>query len=89
MKPLLPIALFALLLPGGLLSAEIRQSGGSVILSGNNYDVELNRTDGTIRSIRSGGRSLTFDNSREGLWKIKFLDQSTLSAKQAGRATMQ
>lgn len=89
MKPLLPIALFALLLPGGLLSAEIRQSGGSVILSGNNYDVELNQTDGTIRSIRSGGRSLTFDNSREGLWKIKFLDQSTLSAKQAGRATMQ
>ncbi len=88
MKPIFSLALFSLSAPGILAAAEIRTAGDAFLLSGKNYTVELSRADGTIRAVTANGRDLTFDNSQEGLWKAKFLDNSTLTAKQAKKTTV-
>lgn len=69
-------------------AAQIRMLGDIVLLSGSDYTVKLDRADGTILSVKTGGRDLTLAGQEEGLWKAGFSDRTALTAKQAGKAVV-
>lgn len=88
MKPLSLLTVSVILWSVAAGAAQIRMLGDTVLLSGSDYTVKLDRADGTILSVRTGGRDLTLSGQEEGLWKAGFLDRTALTAKQAGKAVV-
>ncbi|MBS1371947.1 MAG: hypothetical protein HPZ91_18530 [Lentisphaeria bacterium] len=88
MKPIILSVLVLLLAANPLSAVEIRTTAEKLLLSGDRCSLELRRTDGALLAARIDGAPFPLSGLRDGLWKAKFLDGSTLTAAQAGKAVL-
>ena len=80
MKTLLPSLLITLTLPS-LLLASVERRGDSFVISSNRYAVSVSATDGSIVSVSQAGKpGSIWKSGEDGLWRVKFLDGSQVSA---------
>lgn len=87
MKQILWAVLTALPLAASLSGAAIQEKNDTLILSGRNYELHLNRATGAVKSIHADGRDLTLSNRKNGLWSARFIDGSVQSAEKISKIT--
>ena len=65
-----------------LLFAGITKQGENYVVSGSNYTIVFDSTNGAIKKIISSGKDTTIATP-EGLWKIGFFDKESITSAQA------